>query len=63
MDALRRLFASAHTTPALAGELEIAVHDVLREAEELSWLLRKHREKRQSGSHANGDAPKGSCDA
>jgi hypothetical protein len=59
MDALRRLFANGHSTSALAGELEIAVNDVLREAEELCWLLRKYREKRQSGSVANGDALKG----
>lgn len=50
MDALRRLFANGHSTPPLAGELEIAVNDVQREAEELCRVLRKRRERHQSGS-------------
>jgi hypothetical protein len=63
MDALRRLFANGSSTPALAGELEIAVNDVLREAEELCWLLRKRRERRDGGSAPNGDALKEMRDA
>ena len=63
MDALRRLFANGSSTPVLPGELEMAVNDVLREAEELCWLLRKRRERREVGSAANGDMLKGIRDA
>jgi hypothetical protein len=62
MHALRRLFANGSSTPALAGELEIAMTDVLREADELCSLLRKHRERRVSGSATNRDALSGTHD-
>ena len=50
MGVWRRMFVNGHSSPALDGELEIALNDVLREAEELCWLLRKRRERREGGS-------------
>ena len=47
MSALRSVFANGRTKPALSDELETAVNDVLREAEELCRLLRDRRERRQ----------------
>ena len=44
MHALRRLFANDSASPVLAGKLDTAVNDVLREAEELCCLLRRRRE-------------------
>ncbi len=46
MNALRRAFANGHTKPALPDKLEIAVNEVLREAEELCRMLRKRGERR-----------------
>ena len=63
MAALRRLFANGQSTPALAGKLETAVNDVLREAEELCWLLRAHREKREHRNSAETDTRKDMSDA
>jgi hypothetical protein len=60
MGALRKLFANGHSTPALTFELEIALNDVVREAEELRCLLRKRREDR---STAKANPHKGLSDA
>lgn len=62
MDALRRLFANGSSTPASSGKLEMAMNDVLREADELCRLLRKRRERRDDGTPTNGDALKGMHD-
>jgi len=44
MGALQRLFANGHAKPALSDEVETAVNEVLREAEELCRVLRTRRE-------------------
>jgi hypothetical protein len=44
MRTLRGLFSSVHSRPLLADKLEIAVSDVVRQADELCWVLRKRRE-------------------
>ena len=43
MRPLRGLFAG-QSAPVSAERLEIAVNDVVKQAEELCWLLRNHRE-------------------
>ena len=48
MSALRSVFANGRTKPVLSDELESAVNEVLREAEELCRLLRERRERRQT---------------
>ena len=45
MVAIYRLFPNGHSKPVLSDKVEIAVNDVLREAEELCQLLRKRREQ------------------
>ena len=50
MVAIYRLFPNGHSKPVLSDKVEIAVNDVLREAEELCQLLRKRREKRDEGA-------------
>jgi hypothetical protein len=42
-----RKVANGRAKPALPDEVEIAVNEVLREAEELCRLLRKRRERRE----------------
>ena len=44
MQTLRGLFSNGHSPPLLADKLEIAVSDVMRQAEELCCLLRMRRE-------------------
>jgi hypothetical protein len=45
MSPLQRLFANGHAKPARSEEVETAVSEVLREAEELCQLLRVRREQ------------------
>ena len=45
MSALHRLFANNPSKAALPVELEAAVNEVLREAEELCRLLRSQRDR------------------
>ena len=50
MGALQRLFTKGHSKPVLTDKVEIAVNDVLREAEELCRLLRKQRQNRDASA-------------
>ena len=43
MNALQRFFANGHAKPGLPDEVEVAVAEMLREAEELRQLLRIRR--------------------
>ena len=48
MSALRRVFSNGHSKPALLpDEVETAVKEVLREAEELCRALRKRRQRQE----------------
>ena len=49
MGALQRLFANGQAKPAIPDKVELAVNEVLREAEELCRLLRNRRESRKRG--------------
>jgi hypothetical protein len=44
MRALRGLFANGQSAPVSADKLDVAVNEVVRQAEELCCLLRKRRE-------------------
>ena len=48
MGALQWWFANGHSKPLLSDEVETAVNEVLREAEELCRLLRNRRERREA---------------
>jgi hypothetical protein len=46
MSPFQKLFANGHSSSGLSDEVETAVNEVLREAEELCRLLRSRREAR-----------------
>jgi hypothetical protein len=48
MGTLQRMFANGHSKPVLPDEVETAVNEVLREAEELCRLLRERRQRREN---------------
>jgi len=53
MGALQRLFTNGRAKPVPHDEVETAVNDVLREAEELCRLLRTRRERRAARAMPN----------
>lgn len=46
MSAFQKLFANGASKAGLSNEVEMAVNEVLREADELCRLLRSRRERR-----------------